>query len=250
MLRLKWMIQFANTQNVTWDYTPVGYWSTLEVHIGILIACLPALRALQHRLFPSSKKNASYYNSPAAAYGYGSRGPNSSLPLGSSIKAKFSRGGGKGDEKDKSFITSTSQASMIRSSRVDHSDTKNFIPLEEYEVRLDSHAHTPTEAHAKETGRGRRSSSSNGNNGTFLDSSSVTNLRPTPGAGTTPPKASPAASGFGMGPMTVHVKKEYSVNVEHIDGSSPPSTAKGGSTVVNSPERNAGKMGRRSDYGR
>ncbi|KAF2475432.1 uncharacterized protein BDR25DRAFT_382409 [Lindgomyces ingoldianus] len=45
MLHLKWLIQFAKTENVTWDYTPVGYWSTFEVHVSIIIACLPALRS-------------------------------------------------------------------------------------------------------------------------------------------------------------------------------------------------------------
>ncbi|EKG11955.1 hypothetical protein MPH_10999 [Macrophomina phaseolina MS6] len=52
MLRLKWMIQFASTQNVTWDYVPIGYWSTIEVHAGILCACLPAMRALLYKWFP------------------------------------------------------------------------------------------------------------------------------------------------------------------------------------------------------
>ena len=35
------------------DYVPLGYWSTLEVHISIVIACLPSIRALFIRLFPN-----------------------------------------------------------------------------------------------------------------------------------------------------------------------------------------------------
>jgi len=54
------MVQFANSQNLTWDYTAVGYWSTIEVHAGIVFACLPALRALQTRFFikPRSPKSS------------------------------------------------------------------------------------------------------------------------------------------------------------------------------------------------
>jgi hypothetical protein len=32
---------------------PIGYWSTLEVHISIIIACSPALRALVKTVFPN-----------------------------------------------------------------------------------------------------------------------------------------------------------------------------------------------------
>ncbi|OCK81388.1 hypothetical protein K432DRAFT_351109 [Lepidopterella palustris CBS 459.81] len=70
MLRLKWMIQFANTTNVTWDYVPIGYWSTIEVDIGVICACLPALRALQVRLFPSTRSASHYYNPAASASSY------------------------------------------------------------------------------------------------------------------------------------------------------------------------------------
>ena len=67
MLRLKYLVQFAHTDNVTWDYLPIGYWSAVETHVGVMVACLPALRSLQTsiqgRLFPKPKTNTSYYNS-------------------------------------------------------------------------------------------------------------------------------------------------------------------------------------------
>ncbi|KAF2274394.1 uncharacterized protein EI97DRAFT_127804 [Westerdykella ornata] len=228
MLRIKWMAQFANTQNVTWDYTPVGYWSTLEVHVGVLIACLPALRALQHRLFPASKKSTSYYDSPRAGYGHGSKGAggSSSFPMSSSLKAKFSRSTKPGDEKDKSFITSTSQASMMRSSRPDHYDTKNFIPLEEYDEsgRATSYPSSKDEELGIGTG-GRRNSaqlergstksgSSGGRNATFGDSYSKTGLQPGFASTSPPPTGTGTPFDGGMGAIAVHVKKEYSVNVE------------------------------------
>jgi hypothetical protein len=43
ILRLKYMIQFAATSNVTWDYLPIGYWSAVEAHVGAIVACLPSV---------------------------------------------------------------------------------------------------------------------------------------------------------------------------------------------------------------
>ncbi|OCL12389.1 hypothetical protein AOQ84DRAFT_155692 [Glonium stellatum] len=91
MLRLKWMIQFANTQNVTWDYVPIGYWSTIEVHVGIICACLPALRALQFRIFPSTKRPSQYEYYPP------SKKP-SQLATGASSASMVARP--KGDTRD------------------------------------------------------------------------------------------------------------------------------------------------------
>jgi hypothetical protein len=65
VLRLKYLIQFAHTENVTWDYLHVGVWSAVEADVGVIIACLPAIRALyssiQGRLFPKAPATTSYY---------------------------------------------------------------------------------------------------------------------------------------------------------------------------------------------
>jgi hypothetical protein len=65
ILRLKYMIQFAHTENVTWDYLPIGIWSAVETHVGIIVACLPAIRSLmrfvRQRLFPKPPVPNSYY---------------------------------------------------------------------------------------------------------------------------------------------------------------------------------------------
>ncbi|KAF7597426.1 hypothetical protein BBP40_003673 [Aspergillus hancockii] len=53
ILRLESLIHFANTNNLTWDYVEVGYWSTIEVHVGIICACLPAIRSLLTHICPS-----------------------------------------------------------------------------------------------------------------------------------------------------------------------------------------------------
>ncbi|KAE8376829.1 hypothetical protein BDV26DRAFT_305352 [Aspergillus bertholletiae] len=53
ILRLESLIHFASTDNLTWDYVQVGYWSTIEVHVGIICACLPAIRSLLTRICPN-----------------------------------------------------------------------------------------------------------------------------------------------------------------------------------------------------
>ncbi|EEQ87665.1 CFEM domain-containing protein [Blastomyces dermatitidis ER-3] len=53
IIRLKSLLQFGNSHNITWDHVPVGYWSTIEGHASILCACMPAIRALLRKLFPA-----------------------------------------------------------------------------------------------------------------------------------------------------------------------------------------------------
>ncbi|KAF2677933.1 hypothetical protein K458DRAFT_377483 [Lentithecium fluviatile CBS 122367] len=122
ILRLKWMIQFANSQNVTWDYTPVGYWSTLEVHVGTVFACLPALRSLQYRIFPKSRHPNNYYGDPSGAYGYNSKG-------GSPFPSIARHG------KHAELLSAGSRASILRPRNRTTND-KDFVQLDEYEFQL------------------------------------------------------------------------------------------------------------------
>ncbi|KAJ5415564.1 hypothetical protein N7465_004259 [Penicillium sp. CMV-2018d] len=52
ILRLNSLIHFASTTNLTWDYVSVGYWSTIECDVGVICACLPAIRSLLRRVSP------------------------------------------------------------------------------------------------------------------------------------------------------------------------------------------------------
>lgn len=52
-IRLRSLIEFGTTQNVTQDYVEVGYWSTIEVPVGIICACMPAIRSLFSKVLPS-----------------------------------------------------------------------------------------------------------------------------------------------------------------------------------------------------
>ncbi|KAG0645125.1 hypothetical protein D0Z07_9202, partial [Hyphodiscus hymeniophilus] len=54
ILRLTSLVKFADTQNVTWDYVPVGYWSTIEVHVSIICACLPIMPSLFRKVAPAA----------------------------------------------------------------------------------------------------------------------------------------------------------------------------------------------------
>ncbi|KAF2267230.1 hypothetical protein CC78DRAFT_614375 [Lojkania enalia] len=201
VIRLEWMIQFANSENVTWDYAPVGYWSTLEVHVGIIIACLPALRALQHRLIPVRKHASSYYNNFSGTNGYNSRG-------GSQFKSL------KGFKRNSQVTTGASQASMMRSGNRTHRD-KEFIQLNEYDLRLDDN---PDVEKSNGVGRGiNRTQCERGdsNNDTVTLLSSPSLNAPLSLDSSSPPRPHEG----------IAIKKDYSVTVESGHSSldeSPP----------------------------
>ncbi|KAL3445017.1 hypothetical protein BJX65DRAFT_282564 [Aspergillus insuetus] len=44
---------FATSSNATWDQAAGGYWSVVEVDVGLFCICLPALRSLLGHLLPS-----------------------------------------------------------------------------------------------------------------------------------------------------------------------------------------------------
>lgn len=51
-LRLQSLILFANSINPTWDEWPVALWSTIEINVGLLCACLPTVRLILVRIWP------------------------------------------------------------------------------------------------------------------------------------------------------------------------------------------------------
>ncbi|KAI2621201.1 hypothetical protein GGR54DRAFT_600554 [Hypoxylon sp. NC1633] len=75
IVRLNTLIQFGTTTNLTQDYVAVGYWSTIEVPVGIICASMPAVRSLFSialpKLFGTTRATVgSTFNS----YGPGSSG--------------------------------------------------------------------------------------------------------------------------------------------------------------------------------
>ncbi|KAJ5214982.1 hypothetical protein N7468_010661 [Penicillium chermesinum] len=69
ILRLRSLIVFASTENLSWDYVSVGYWSTVECDVGIICACLPAIRSLLCRVLPGAFGDTN----PSKPYGASSR---------------------------------------------------------------------------------------------------------------------------------------------------------------------------------
>ncbi|KAJ5769095.1 hypothetical protein N7520_003654 [Penicillium odoratum] len=68
ILRLKSLINFASTTDLTWDYVTIGYWSTVECDVGVICACLPAIRSLLRRVSPRFFGDTE----PAKSYGLNS----------------------------------------------------------------------------------------------------------------------------------------------------------------------------------
>lgn len=69
ILRLRALVHFSASKNASWEFYNVSVWSTIEICVGIMCACLPTLRLLLVRLFPvlggssaRSRANDKYYN--------------------------------------------------------------------------------------------------------------------------------------------------------------------------------------------
>ncbi|OMP82494.1 hypothetical protein BK809_0006804 [Diplodia seriata] len=90
ILRLQVLIQFGSTQNLTWDYTAVGYWSTIEIHVGIICACMPAIRALLMQWMPKVMGQTTKDKSYAATSSVTNSkfGGNNAIPKGSQLSSR------------------------------------------------------------------------------------------------------------------------------------------------------------------
>lgn len=87
IVRLYSLIRFGTTQNLTQDYVETGYWSTIEVPVGIICACMPAVRSLFSLALPK------IFGTTRAGIGstYNSYGPSSSVNrLGQDSRNKIS----------------------------------------------------------------------------------------------------------------------------------------------------------------
>lgn len=52
ILRLQALVTFGTSPNKTWEFYDVSVWSTIEICVGIMCACLPQLRMVLVKLFP------------------------------------------------------------------------------------------------------------------------------------------------------------------------------------------------------
>ncbi|KAK2055186.1 CFEM domain-containing protein [Colletotrichum caudatum] len=53
IIRLQSLVNFAKGHNATMDFLDVSVWSTIEICVGITCACLPAMRMILVKIFPS-----------------------------------------------------------------------------------------------------------------------------------------------------------------------------------------------------
>lgn len=80
ILRLKSLVLYQNRSlNVTWEFSDVFLWSTIEIDVGMICACLPTIRLILVRIWPvlsgsTVERSHQWYRS-----GKGSDGPNDTL---------------------------------------------------------------------------------------------------------------------------------------------------------------------------
>ncbi|TWU79220.1 hypothetical protein ED733_008985 [Metarhizium rileyi] len=52
ILRLQSLLYFFSSDNPTWDLWHTAWWSTLEINVGLICACLPTIRLILVRVWP------------------------------------------------------------------------------------------------------------------------------------------------------------------------------------------------------
>ncbi|KAK1623500.1 CFEM domain-containing protein [Colletotrichum phormii] len=53
IIRLQSLVDFAKGSNATMDFIDVSVWSTIEICVGIMCACLPSIRMILVKIFPA-----------------------------------------------------------------------------------------------------------------------------------------------------------------------------------------------------
>ncbi|KAH8681898.1 hypothetical protein BX600DRAFT_447464 [Xylariales sp. PMI_506] len=76
VIRLASLVEFHESTNLTWDYWGVALWSTVEITVGIICACMPSMRLILVRLAPkvfdtSRIRPSNYYSSNRGKHSYG-----------------------------------------------------------------------------------------------------------------------------------------------------------------------------------
>lgn len=69
IVRLQSLVSFANSDNPTWDNLRVSQWSTIEVNVGIICACMPTLRLILLRVFPALSSTVRNYGGHSGSFG-------------------------------------------------------------------------------------------------------------------------------------------------------------------------------------
>ncbi|OLN81844.1 hypothetical protein CCHL11_06972 [Colletotrichum chlorophyti] len=70
ILRLQTLVAFATSHNPTWDQFAVAAWSTVEINVGIMCACMPSMRVILVHFFPKFLATTQRSTSTPARYKY------------------------------------------------------------------------------------------------------------------------------------------------------------------------------------
>ena len=90
ILRLKSLLKFgADSTNPTMDFYAVGIWSTVEITVGMICACLPSLRLLLAHLFPKIMGTTRHYVSKYGSNGLSGR--RISRPFNASVVSQMEK---------------------------------------------------------------------------------------------------------------------------------------------------------------
>ncbi|KAJ4382572.1 hypothetical protein N0V86_001794 [Didymella sp. IMI 355093] len=115
-LRLQSLVGFAASANPTWDQVDVVNWSNIEINVGIICACLPTIRVILVRAFPSimgtTRASSQAYH---AKYGYG----NSSRGVGNTAGSKMGQSSGRG----------VNEITYTKSFEIRHTDNNDEVEL-------------------------------------------------------------------------------------------------------------------------
>ncbi|KXJ89363.1 hypothetical protein Micbo1qcDRAFT_235195 [Microdochium bolleyi] len=131
ILRLQYLLAFGHGGNVTMDFVEIGIWSTIEVSVGIICACMPALRSLLSLAMPQVFGTT---NRPTAPGASGGDFKESSAGLSSGLSHKITGGGtgagaGAGASRDISAIKVKSEYTVRSKQR----DESTFIELQPFD---------------------------------------------------------------------------------------------------------------------
>lgn len=113
MIRLRTLVYFASSSNITYDYMEAAVWSTIELYAGIITASLPAAQKLFTNMGLS--------------------------PLWTRVKNKLSYGsasrsaGTSGVSTNKSGLSSATDKPKSRQLSMKRGEESDFIPLTDVE---------------------------------------------------------------------------------------------------------------------
>lgn len=69
ILRLQSLVSFANSgENATWGYSAVVKWSTIEIRVGLICACMPTIRLALARCSRVFRETTVGYSSQRKSY--------------------------------------------------------------------------------------------------------------------------------------------------------------------------------------